>query len=64
MSSARRCSALTPRLSVVIAIERRLASLGGCFCQCGRASAPMILHRVRIMRGTNIGTGTALKIAR
>jgi hypothetical protein len=49
---------------VVIAIERRLASLGGCFCQCGRASAPMILHRVRIMRGTNIGTGTALKIAR
>jgi hypothetical protein len=34
-------------------------SRGGGFCQFGRASAPMIPHRVHTMRGPNVGTGTS-----
>jgi hypothetical protein len=42
----------------------------GCSCQCGRASAPMMPHRVHTMRGPNDGTvtwsghGSALRIVR
>jgi len=43
-------------------------SRGGCSCQFGRASAPMIPQRVHTIRGPNVGTGTghgsALVIAR
>jgi hypothetical protein len=45
-------------------------SRGGCSCQFGRASAPMIPQLVHTMRGPNIGTGVlsghgwALSIAR
>jgi hypothetical protein len=31
---------------------------GGCSCQCGRASAPMMPQFVHTMRGPNVGTGT------
>jgi len=34
-------------------------SRAGCSRQLGRASAPMILHRVHAMRGPNVGTGTS-----
>jgi hypothetical protein len=45
-------------------------SRGGCSCQCGRASVPMIPQFVQTMRGPKDGTGTssdhgsALRIAR
>jgi hypothetical protein len=34
-------------------------SRGGCSCQCGRASAPMIPQFVHTIRGPNDGTGTS-----
>jgi hypothetical protein len=34
-------------------------SRGGCSCQFGRASAPMMPQRVHTIRGPNVGTGTS-----
>jgi hypothetical protein len=37
-------------------------SRGGCSCQFGRASTPMIPQRVHTMRGPNVGTGTQARV--